>query len=136
MYLLGQQFLAKSVEADELACQETSIYEAFCHQHDFADELKVWDHHGAGSGDKSDDEILISILTCVKSRVKSFSVHIRPEKSLQVLWELSPASVTWVQSDENSYCWLQINLLSKEMKPENAQTQLQISNLAHSAAPF
>lgn len=68
--------------------------------------------------------------------MKSFSVHIRPEKSLQVLWELSPASVTWVQSDENSYCWLQINLLSKEMKPENAQTQLQISNLAHSAAPF
>lgn len=60
MYLFGQQFLTKSVEADELACQETSIYKAFCHQHDFADELKVWDHHGTGSG-QSADEILISI---------------------------------------------------------------------------
>lgn len=60
MYLFGQQFLTKSVEADELACQETSIYEAFCHQHNFADELKVWDDHGTGSG-QSDDQLLISI---------------------------------------------------------------------------
>lgn len=65
--------------------------------------------------------------------MKSFSVHIRPEKSLKVLWKLSPASVTWVQSDKNSHCWFQINLLSKEMKPESAKTQLQISNVAHSA---
>lgn len=37
MYLFGQQLLTKSVEADELACQQTSIYEAFCHQHDLTD---------------------------------------------------------------------------------------------------
>lgn len=50
MYLFGQQLLTESVEADELARQEASIYEAFCHQHDFTDELKVWDHHGTRSG--------------------------------------------------------------------------------------
>lgn len=60
MYLFGQQFLTKSVEADKLACQETSIYEAFCHQHDFTDEFKVWDHHGARSEWLS-SEVLISI---------------------------------------------------------------------------
>lgn len=48
MYLFGQQLLAKSVETNELARQQTSVYEAFCHQHDLTDELKVWDHHGAG----------------------------------------------------------------------------------------
>lgn len=48
LYLFGQQLLAESVEADELACQQTSIYEAFCHQHDLTDELEVWDHHGTG----------------------------------------------------------------------------------------
>lgn len=65
--------------------------------------------------------------------MKSFSVHIRPEKSLKVLWELSPASITWVQSDKNSHRWPEVNLLSEEMKPENTKTQLQISNMAHSA---
>lgn len=49
MYLFGQQFLTKRVEADEFACQKTSIYEAFCHQHDLTDELKVWYHHGTWS---------------------------------------------------------------------------------------
>lgn len=56
MYLFGQQFLTKSVEADELACQQTSIYEAFRHQHDFADELKVWDHHSTGPGQLADEK--------------------------------------------------------------------------------
>lgn len=65
--------------------------------------------------------------------MKLFSVHIRPEKSLKVLWELSPASITGVQSDKNAHCLLQINLLPKEMKPESIKTQLQMSNVAHSA---
>lgn len=60
MYLFGQKFFTKSVETDKLARQKTSIYETFCHQHDFADELKVWDHHGAGS-EQLGDEVLISI---------------------------------------------------------------------------
>lgn len=59
LYLFGQQLLTESVEADELACQQTSIYEAFCHQHDLADELKVWDHHGTGS-EQFTNQLLIS----------------------------------------------------------------------------
>lgn len=65
MYLFGQQLLAESVEADELASQQTSVYEAFCHQHDLTDELKVWDHHGAGP-EQFANELLIS-------RLKTFS---------------------------------------------------------------
>lgn len=61
MYLFGQQLFTESVEADELARQEASVYEAFRHQHDFTDELKVWDHHGTRSGQLA-HAILISIL--------------------------------------------------------------------------
>lgn len=59
MYLFGQQLFTKSVEADELACQQTSIYEAFCHQHDLTDQLKVWDHHGTWP-EQSAKQLLIS----------------------------------------------------------------------------
>lgn len=48
-YLFGQQLFTKSIQADEFACQQTSVYESLCHQHDLTDELKVWDHHGTGS---------------------------------------------------------------------------------------
>lgn len=48
-------------------------------------------------------------------------VSLRPEQSLEVLRELSPSSITWIQSNEDSYCWFQLNLLSQEVEPTNTQ---------------
>lgn len=41
----------------------------------------------------------------------------RPKKSLKVFWEFRPASVTWVESDENPNRWLQLDLLIEKNKP-------------------
>lgn len=46
----------------------------------------------------------------------------RPEKSLQVFWEFSSASVTWVEGDENPNCWPQLNLLTEKTKPVAKKT--------------
>ena len=47
--LLRQQVLAELVQGDELAGQEAGILEALGHQHDLADEFKVWHNHGTRS---------------------------------------------------------------------------------------
>lgn len=41
----------------------------------------------------------------------------RPKKSLKVFWEFGPASVTWVESDENPNRWFQLDLLTQKNKP-------------------
>lgn len=41
----------------------------------------------------------------------------RPKKSLKVFWEFGPASVTWVESDENPNRWFQLDLLTEKNKP-------------------
>lgn len=78
MYLFGQQLFTKSVEADEFACKQTSIYEAFCHQHDLTDQLKVWDHHGTGPEQLANQLVNQSSLTFVNSctlNLPSFSLY-------------------------------------------------------------
>ncbi len=39
------------------------------------------------------------------------------EQSLQILWQLSTSSVTWVHCDENTDCWDQVDFFSKEVEP-------------------
>lgn len=48
-YLFRQQLFAERVESDELSCQEPGIKKSLCHKHDFADQLKIGDHHSTGS---------------------------------------------------------------------------------------
>lgn len=114
-YLFGEQLLTQSVEADELARQQTSVDEAFCHQHDLTDELKVWDHHGTGP------EVFACKLFIGHPGLVSLNffepVMTRPKKSLKVFREFGPASVTWVEGDENPNGWLQLDLLIEKYKP-------------------
>ncbi len=49
MILFTQQLFAEGVERNKLSCQDSSILEALSHQHDFTNQLKIWNDHGAGS---------------------------------------------------------------------------------------
>lgn len=61
-YLFGQQLFTQSVECDKLPGEDPSVNEPLGHQHDFADQLKVWHHHGTRSVEEQTEGLIGLIL--------------------------------------------------------------------------
>jgi hypothetical protein len=86
-YLFRKQFLAQGVECDKLSRKCSSFQEAFCNQHDFADQTQIGNNH------------------CTRS-----------EECFQVLWKFSTSGVTRVHGDEDPDRRVERDLLAHEVE--------------------
>jgi hypothetical protein len=86
-YLFRKQLLAQGVECDKLSRKCSGFQEAFCDQHDFADQTQIGNNH------------------CTRS-----------EKSFQVLRKFSTSGVTRVHGDEDPDRRVERDLLAHEVE--------------------
>jgi hypothetical protein len=73
MFLLRKLFRGQFVELNHLPRELVCVLETFCEQHDLSNHRVVRDHHRNWS-----------------------------KKRFQVVWQFSPACITWIHGDENA----------------------------------